>query len=476
MLPPYLNKSRLQSKDPDQCLKEIEHLVDYLLCEPLTVGHIFGSRELDTICQETGRRNLAACGITPLQPSQSGVVVYIVSKLQSSGGHTAALLDLINLSPQHRSIILITGVCGKTDYKAISRRLNEVANVELIAAPPGSHLQKLTWLQYYLHDVSPSIVWLLNHHQDSVAVAAVQPTQGYHLNYYHHGDDRLCLGVCLDYGTHFDISPINYHRCRDEVHLQNNRYLPQTSTDLSNVSTAHKSESLHLITCTAAGFNKVEVDYFVQYADVIPQLLNITGGRHVHIGRLTYFARWNIMLKMRRLGVPASAFVYIPHVHSVWQTLYKYEVDLYVASFPYGGGKTIVEVMGAGVPILIHQNIADRMIGGLDMVYDGAYIWRSVEELYQILANLDRKTLASHRIIARKWYEKYHFPHIIRTLLADPNTAIEIPDLKPGFVAVPLMLAWQIAQQVSFRGVIKRRLWRLYRKIKSKMGRHKWLY
>lgn len=472
VLPPSLRKLLHPSKDPGQCLAEIELFVDYLLCEPLTVGRVFGSRELDDLCQQIGRRNLEACGIAEPPCSTSDVAIYIASKLQSSGGHTAALLDMIRLSPKRRSVILITGVCGKTDYKAISRRLSEVPNVELIDVPPGGHLQKLTWIHNYLHELSPSIVWLFNHHQDSVAVAAVQPDRGYHLNYYHHGDDRLCLGVCLGYGTHFDISPINFHRCRCEVQLHGNKYLPQTATDLLGDGQGDKSKFSGLVTCTAAGFNKVEVDYFVQYVDVIPQLLRITSGRHVHIGRLTLFARWRLRRLMRHLGVPLESFVYVPHVHSVWRALHEYQVDLYVASFPYGGGKTMVEVMGAGVPIIMHKHIADRMIGGFDMVYDGASTWRDPEELYQILMFSNREFLSEQSILARAWYEKYHSANVIRKLLARPDSLIEVPQLKPNFATDPLLHAWQIAREIAFFGVIKRRLWRLYRRIKSILGRH----
>lgn len=471
MLPPSIKKTLQPNKDPGKCLADIELFVDHLLCEPLTVGRVFGSHELDDLCQQIGRRNLEACGIAESPSSTSDIAVYIASKLQPSGGHTAALLDVIRLSPKRRSIILVTGVCGKTDYKAINKRLSEVQNIELIDVPPGGHLQKLSWIHNYLHEISPSIVWLFNHHQDSVAVAAVQPDRGYHLNYYHHADDRLCLGVCLGYGTHFDISPINYHKCRDEVRLQGNNYLPQTATDVLGVDQVCKSESSDLVTCTAAGFNKVEVDYFVQYVDVIPQLLRVTGGSHIHIGRLTLFARWRLRRLMLQLGVPLESFIYVPYVHSVWRALREYQVDLYVASFPYGGGKTMVEVMGAGVPIVIHKNISDRMTGGLDMVYDGALTWRDPEELYQILKICNRRILNEQSILARAWYEKHHSTQLVKMLLASLDSSVEVPQLKPDFVTDPLLQAWQIAQEITFRGVIKRKFWRLYRRIKSTLGR-----
>lgn len=472
MLPPSLSKQLRSSDDVGTQLAILERFVDYLFCEPLTVGCIYGSRDLDELCQQLGSRNLDTCGIAAPPDSTSDVAVYIATKLQASGGHTAALLDVIRLSPKRRSIILVTGVCGSTDYQAIKRRISEVSDVELVKVPSGGHLQKLTWIQVYLQNIKPSVVWLFNHHQDSVAIAAVQPNRGYHLNYYHHGDDRLCLGVCLEFGSHYDVSPINYSRCKDNVGLKNNKYLPLTAVDFTVVYSAVEKESTCLVTCTAAGFNKIEVDYFVQYADVIPQVLSITGGKHIHIGRLTLIARWRILRLMRHLGVPENSFVYIPHVHSVWRALQDYQVDLYIASFPYGGGKTMVEVMGAGVPIIIHKNIADRMVGGFDMVYDGASSWRDPNELYLLLSQIDQQFIDKQRTLARAWYEKYHAPEILRALLAKTDASVESPLPKLNYESDPLLRACQVASEVSIVGILKRKLWRAYRGVKSKIGRH----
>jgi hypothetical protein len=471
MLPRFISKQLKSDKDFGVKLASIERFVDYLLCEPLIIGVVFGSYELDEACQQIGRSNLERCGIAEPPDSISEITIYIASKLQSSGGHTAAILDVIRLSPKRRSIILVTGVCGNTNYSSLCQKLSEAKDIEIVNVPSGGHLQKLTWIQNFLQKTQPSKVWLFNHHQDSVAVAAVQPNRGYQLYYYHHGDDRLSLGVCLGFATHYDISPINYHRCRNEVGLENNKYLPQTASDLLASSRESRLKSNELVTCTAAGFNKVEVDYFAQYVDVIPQVLSITGGRHIHIGRLTLFARWRLSRLMQRLRVPSESFVYIPYVHSVWRALQDHKVDLYIASFPYGGGKTMVEVMGSAIPIIIHKNIADRLIGGLDMVYDGAPSWRAPEELYNLLTQFNDCFLGQQSVLARAWYEKYHSTNVIKHILENSEASIDIPSLKLGYESDSLMHAWQVAREVTMMGLVKRQLWRLYRRFKSVIGR-----
>lgn len=459
----------LSLRDPEACLSQLEQLVDYLFCEPLTVGKIFGSSDLDAICQQIGQHNIQRLGIGEPPTPNPDVAVYIASELQASGGHTSALADIIRLSPKRRSIVLVTNICGTTKYLAVSQRFSRLANIELIYAPAAGLLTRLDWLQSLLHELAPATVWLFNHHQDSVAVAAVQPDRGYQLNFYHHGDDRLCLGACLGFGKHFDTSPILFHHC-SILRDNGNSYLPLVVADQGKLLLAEKPFS-KLVTCTAAGFNKLEVSYPFQYADIIAQVLLITKGRHIHIGRLTPLARCRIRWRMHRLGVPSESFIYIPYVPSVWLALQEHEVNVYLASFPYGGGRTLVEVMGAGLPIVAHRHIADRMIGGLDMIYNGAPTWRKPDELYQLLRTIDDVFLQEQGLMARAWYEKYHQEAIVAKSIVSPTVPLNIPELKEGYTSDPLLTAWQIASEVKFIGVLKRFLWRRYRRAKAIAGR-----
>src|SRR5690606_18333789 len=106
---------------------------------------------------------------------------------------------------------------------------------------------------------------------------------------------HLCLGVYLSYADHVDIHPMGYHHCKNELNITNTRYLPMAVNDIGGRSESAEFKcGSDLVTCTAAGFNKVEVPYFIQYVDVIPKLLKETGGTHIHIGRLTFFAIWKI--------------------------------------------------------------------------------------------------------------------------------------------------------------------------------------
>ena len=469
-------KAHLSAGNLDAALYSIHRLVDQIFCEPINTAQIFGSKLLDDLCQEVGAVNLyrLRSGKFPLPDNDKqadnseNVVVYVVSKLQASGGHTAVLADIIRLAPSTRSVILVTGVGGLTDQESIQHRFDSIQNVSFEYAPRGKHIDKLDWLQRKILALKPTGVWLFNHHQDSVAVAAVQPNAGYQLHFYHHGDHHLCLGVHLDYADHVDIHPMGYHCCREELNIKDNRYLPMAVKDLGRrPETLQFLNGERLVTCTAAGFNKVEVPYFIEYMQVIPDLLMASGGKHIHIGRLSLSARHKIWHKIRKLGLPATSFVYIPFVSSVWKALHDYKVDLYVTSFPYGGARTLIEAMGAGIPVAVHSHCTSRLLGTFDMAYEGACIWRNPQELYHFVKKLDAEQLESLSKLARKRYLDFHGEQILINALGINAENLQAPPLYLGYVQDGLQHALDISNQVSCFGAIRRFLYRTYRRWKS---------
>ena len=469
-------KAHVSAGNLDAALYSIHRLVDQIFCEPINTAQIFGSKLLDDLCQEVGAVNLYRLrnGKFPLPDNDKqadnseNVVVYVVSKLQASGGHTAVLADIIRLAPSTRSVILVTGVGGLTDQESIQHRFDSIQNVSFEYAPRGKYIDKLDWLQRKILALKPTGVWLCNHHQDSVAVAAVQPDAGYQLHFYHHGDHHLCLGVHLSYADHVDIHPMGFHYCRDKLDIKGNRYLPMAVKDMGM-----RPESLqfkygsNLVTCTAAGFNKVEVPYFIQYVDVIPELLHAFGGKHIHIGRLTAMALRRIRSNLRRLGVPESNFVYIPFVPSVWKALHEYHVDLYITSFPYGGARTLIEAMGAGVPVAIHSHCTSRLLGTFDMAYESALVWRNPNEICDFVQHVNVATLKNLGKMARSRYLDFYSEDILKNALAEDAAPLAAPPLYEGYTPDNLQQALDISNQVSCVGAIRRFLYRTYRRWKS---------
>ena len=462
----------LLADDLEGVLRTIENTVDTVFIEPLNTAEIFGDRTLDKICQKTGEKCLLKIKKTAEFHSfnknklsdQTTHTVFIVSRLQASGGHTALLADIAKQSKTKISL-LVTGIGGSTNLESIHHIFEKIENLQFEFAPTGSRLIKLEWLQRKLLSLRPEIVWLFNHHQDSVAIAAVQPDQGYRLKFLHHGDHHLCLGVFLEFGEHYDPHPMGFHNCRGRLLNLNNRYLPLVIDDpqLRPV----KKNNGPLISCTAASSNKVEHTYWPSYSDVVPEILAKTGGTHIHIGRLSWFYRYRIKKLMRKKNINPETFIYIPYVKSVALSLQHFNVDIYIASFPYAGARTLVEVMAAGIPTAGHDHRSSHMLSAVDMLPPMSYVWTHVDQLINFIEAETKETLQERGKAARSYYEAHHTLEKFQIALEGDLSEQNIPQSSFLHKSDELLRALEKSWQFSIKGFISRWIKLQARKIKS---------
>lgn len=452
----------------------IHDFVECIVTEPLCVAQVFASRDLDDLCLRIGQQNLV--GLTPQintnlsNGGNESTVIYLVSRLQRSGGHARLILDFIRAQPERQHLILSTEIGGPSDKDYYSKIFSSATNVRLLLSPGGDFASRLTWVQSFLHVTRADHVYLFNHHQDSVAVSAVVPELVLRGSFCHHGDHHLCLGVHLSHLAHIDLHPMGFHHCRQKLGVAN-QYVPLTCVDKNYLFV--QTEFLlggPLTTATAARFNKVEIPYYVSYLDVIPQVLKLTGGKHIHIGKLMPWALRRIYKQLRIHGVKKDRFVYIDWVPSVWQTLQEHKADVYLASFPYGAGLTLIEAMGAGLPVILHEHMYSRVLSGLEIAYPEAFRWAYPEDLLNYLACLTPEKIRSEKKISRLHYEKNHRFEILMAYLQDPNSwNIPVPPLVKSFK--PRYDEWAVwaESQLNFSRLLFRVLYRMWRSFRRRL-------
>jgi hypothetical protein len=223
-----------------------------------------------------------------------------------------------------------------------------------------------------------------------------------------------------------------------------------------------------LITATVARSSKVEIPYCVSYINLIPKILKVTGGKHIHIGSLSLYARFKIHNEMRKLGVNQSQFVYFDWTSSVWKSMQQHGVDIYINSFPYASGLTLIEVMGAGIPVIMHKHVYSRTLSALEMAYEEAFCWTDPEDLLTYLAKIDRTTLANEKYLARAQYQKFHQPEILKTYLIDQDSILSIVPAPMRKIFHYHYDEWGglIESQVSFSKLFYRMAYRFWLKIR----------
>lgn len=456
----------------DQSLRLIHDFVERIITEPLCTSQVFGSKTLDGLCQDIGKANLKEInkGIvsSALNQQDQPIIVYIVTRLQKSGGHTRVIEDFIKARPEAQHVILSTELIGRSDTEYLMNGLAKHVSISIEQAPKGNYQQKLSWLQERLLNIQSQKVYLFNHHQDSVAVAAIHPEMKLDANFYHHGDHHLCLGVYLSHLKHIDPHPMGYHNCRDMLGIDN-IYIPLTVDDKGDRPTDWKFlRDGKLTTCTAARSNKIEIPYFVSYLEIVPKLLKVTGGRHIHIGKLTPWALLKIRRRLKRYNIQPDQFVYIPWVPSVWETLHDYRVDLYITSFPYGGGLTLIEAIGAGVPVVLHRHIFSRILSGIDLAYPEAFSWRFPSELLNYCSSLTPNDLVEAGRLGRMQYENFHLAKHLHEFLNDAVHKSIIPDnLSDTFSVETDEWAFWMERQLSMKRLFSRATYRVFKRFRA---------
>ncbi|MFP3553202.1 hypothetical protein SB861_21160 [Paraburkholderia sp. SIMBA_049] len=417
--------------DIESALRLIQDFVQSVVRDPRTVAKIFASHSLDVFCRDVGARVLAGL---PASETTNGAAesgpVFLATELYSTGGHSAVLEDLLKGgSFPGRAVILLTNVMGTANLEVIRQRFAPY-DVDVLCAPDVGLEGKLVWLFKRLRDLRPTHLFLFNHHQDSVAVAAAQRGLAQQTVFYHHADHHLCLGVTLDYDFHADCSPMGFHHCRSELGVRNIVYWPLTASDcgVSDLDDRSPTAGQGLRTCTAGTRNKFEQPYQYDFADLLPKILETTRGTHVHFGLLSESTLTRIHEGMQSVGVPAERLTYIEWVPSLWRSLQEQEVDVYFSSFPIAGARAVVEALGSGTPVIAHESYLSRFHGAMDMLYPEAFTWKTPDALLAHLAALGPQRIQQERKWARGRYEQMHTPEALQAAI---HAGLDAPPAAP---------------------------------------------
>jgi hypothetical protein len=172
-----------------------------------------------------------------------------------------------------------------------------------------------------------------------------------------------------------------------------------------------------IVTATSGGFHKFDTSYLIEqipyrhnYISLLPLIMKASGGEHHHIGPLPYHVLAEIEEQLKSHDIALERFIHTSWVENLASELIRRNVDLYVGSFPLGGGRATVEAMGAGIPLLLHEYYVSAFFTDVAEAYPRALKWRTPDELESVISGITPDLLADHSACARAFYEKEHQP------------------------------------------------------------------
>lgn len=152
---------------------------------------------------------------------------------------------------------------------------------------------------------------------------------------------------------------------------------------------------------------KINDNYKYKYIDVIPEILKITKGKHIHIGAIEPSQESFIRNKIKEYNLEDKSFCIIRHTDHLAKFLLDNNVDIFIDTFPVGGGLAKVEAMQAGKKIILHKNMYSYLYNAIDRLYDNVFSWEKPEDLYEHLSNVNYINIKKEGEISRQFYDKY---------------------------------------------------------------------
>jgi hypothetical protein len=385
--------------------------------DPLAFARIFGSATLDLLCAELGAAVLGETESTPRSRTEGAEkhAIYVCTETLSSGGHARVVSDLIRAAPGYIHHVVLTNLWERSEQFTEEF---ESLGARITVLPRSSVLEKLRLLTRLLDDFGSARVFLLNHHQDCVAVAAVGAAARHERFFIHHCDYLFCLGVFLPGVAHVDLHSMGFHDCRATLGIGANVYWPMTCNSGDRVRSGAFLVDNALVTCCCGSEHKFTGRYPIDYFDAVAALLKARPGRHVHIGPIDDLHMKRLIATLTSGGIAPDRFEHIAHVPNLRTALIDLKVDAYLVSFPIGGGRALIEAMSAGIPVIGHVHHYNNILGSTDLLPGDAPAWSNVPELLAILLGLTPERLRLLSAASMERYRQFHHPSLLAEALA----------------------------------------------------------
>lgn len=425
-----------QVKDIESLLMDAALVVERIVRDKTVSGRVLDSEAMDALVQGVGRKlaDLKKPVVKAVQDARP-LRLYLATELYMFGGHSRMLEDFVRSAPECDHLVIVSNFFRTGGGAAQAHEQLKTLGAKVQVLENGlSIVDRTLRLMALLNEHPAQACILFNHHQDVSIVAACQPEYCSNYYFYHHADHNLCLGARVKHFRHIDLTTPQFHRC--EVWQGDNIYLPISCADRSLRWGSRGRSGDALVTATAGSWVKFSSEYHVSFEDFLCVTLGQTGGRHVHFGDIPVDLLGSLRRRLKENGIEPARFEHVAWVPSLWDAVVDRRVDVYLTSFPVGGARSVIEMLGAGVPVIFHANPSPYFVAE-KLRYPEAGCWTYLDQLAEALtAYSSDEVLQHHSARAREHFERYFsdtvFKQALRALGQSRNTDI-LPPLRPFY-------------------------------------------
>ncbi len=430
----FLEKQRaaLKKNELNDFLHSMIHFFTELNNSPTMLGHQVMSAQFDSMCQQAGELSAFKLlrEINDLPTKMHNVI--LLTELYCQGGHVEIVRDILRKS-KFPVLLLVTNINGRKS-PVLQSILEEENVLGTIEANADTYVEKLRTIQSALANSQVNTVYILVHGYDAVGISAIARTNEKNVLFIHHCDHSPTLGCYLEGARHIDLHNVGFLRCRNEFNITTNRYLCLSSMNLKNRQIDRTFANPIFKTASCGGIHKVVgLDYHISYKDVVLHTLSKLKGVHFHVGYLSDEYLKDIRESLKRMGLSDEQFIYLGETPNLAEVLVQLEIDVYFPTLPQSGGKALIDVMAAGIPILTHQNARDRLWGSIDLIYPTALTWATFDELDDALEKYHEAFWQTQANESRAYFERFHSEALFADHLVQGGVdmdSCDIPRLK----------------------------------------------
>ncbi|MEW9617725.1 hypothetical protein AB3G45_28355 [Shinella sp. S4-D37] len=298
---------------------------------------------------------LATSGLSSLPKNlDSNTIVHLASHVYVTGGHTRVFEDIVAALPDKKHILILTSIMFdeifRTQLPLLLHERFRRLGVNVIFLLKSGLIERADELRRYLEEIKPGSIFINSHHEDVVIHSVVSGLSSNNVNFLHHADHLPCLGATRSDYNHIDLTAECHRVCKTRFTpspFMLNMAVPY-STQSVNISTG----SSDIVAVTSGAYHKFQGSLRYTYPAVLEKLLAGTISTFYHIGDVPSPEQTFLREYLDTRGIHSAKLIFMGNVPSLIGALQEISPTFYLESFPVGGGKARVEVLGAGIPIL----------------------------------------------------------------------------------------------------------------------------